>query len=533
MLLVQPPIEDFYDTGIRTYPLALVYLAAKIKDICDVSIIDLRTNIKPVILKDNPFPDLNQYYKKDAYSPISLFGKYYRFGHTREKIKELIADRKPDIVGISSLFTAYSDEASEIAEICKEIDNAIITVMGGTHPTIFPEHALKSPSVDFVIRGEGETPLYELVSTLKNDELPMISRIPGVCFKKDGKTHVSGIHIESGLDVIPDRKFLNPSSYKISKKNYTFFLTSRGCPFRCKFCGKPPVPYRRRKLKSIEDEIQACSELDIKSIDFEDDMLTLDKQHFDEVLNLFRGKGFTLSAMNGIYSETLNIGILENMFKSGFRRLNFSLVDINDKVISEENRFYSSSFLGLIPWLESSPFLVETHFIIGLPEQKPENVIDMLIFLMEKRLLLGPSIFYLAPNTAFFKNYFNDSNGINMKLFRSSLMFPANPLFKRNTAYMLMKLVRFINLVKRMLDRECGLKRLSDVPETFSGKNASLDKHIVTELMINKRLLSYDLNRKMFCDERQDIEIINHFFKKAKSKTIKGFKTSNSLICDL
>jgi len=66
VLLVQPPVEDFYDTGIRTYPLALLYLATKIKNICDVSIVDLRTDIKPIILKDNPFPDLKEYYKKSA-----------------------------------------------------------------------------------------------------------------------------------------------------------------------------------------------------------------------------------------------------------------------------------------------------------------------------------------------------------------------------------------------------------------------------------------------------------------------------------
>ncbi len=44
VLLVQPPIEDFYDTSIRTYPLSLLYIATKIKDICDVSIVDFRSN---------------------------------------------------------------------------------------------------------------------------------------------------------------------------------------------------------------------------------------------------------------------------------------------------------------------------------------------------------------------------------------------------------------------------------------------------------------------------------------------------------
>ncbi len=533
VLLVQPPVEDFYDTGIRTYPLALLYLATKIKNICDVSIVDLRTDIKPIILKDNPFPDLKEYYKKDIYTPLSLFGRYYRFGYTREKIKELIASRRPDIVGISSLFTTYSAEAMEIATICKEIDDSIITVMGGTHPTIFPEYVLKSSSVDFVIRGEGETPFFELISVLKSGENSRLSCIPGLCTKKDDKSFVTDINIESNIDMVPDRKFLDSSSYRIGRKNYTFFLASRGCPFQCDFCGKPPVIYRKRNPISIHEEIQACMDINIQSIDFEDDMLTLDKTYFNEVLNLFNGKGLTLSAMNGIYSESLDTKMLDNMFKSGFRRLNFSLVDIDRSVIDKEHRFYSENFLRLLPWIESSAFLVETHFIIGLPGQKPESVIDMLVFLMGKRLLLGPSIFYLAPNTPIFDNLFNNIHDVDVKSLRSSFMFPVNSLFQRGVTYTLIKLVRFINLVKHIIDKESGMESLSEIPAIFSGKNASIDKHIITKFLKDQRLIAYDINKKMFYEERQDNGIINHFFREAKGKIIKGFKTSNSLTFDV
>lgn len=57
VLLVQPPIEDFYDTSIRTYPLSLLCLATKIKDICHVSVADFRSN-KRRMLKAHPFPGL-------------------------------------------------------------------------------------------------------------------------------------------------------------------------------------------------------------------------------------------------------------------------------------------------------------------------------------------------------------------------------------------------------------------------------------------------------------------------------------------
>jgi len=274
-------------------------------------------------------------------------------------------------------------------------------------------------------------------------------------------------------------------------------------------------------------------DLNIQSIDFEDDMLTLDPIYFNEVLNLFKGKGLTISAMNGIYSETLNTGILDHMLEAGFRRLNFSLVDINRHVIREEHRFYSTNFLNLVPYLESSPFLVETHFIIGLPDQKPENIIDMLIFLMGKRLLPGPSIFYMAPNTPLFDNLFGNDWERRIKSLRSSFMYPANPLFQRDTTFTLVKLVRFINLIKQMLDKDGTLKRLRDLPGMLAGNKESLDKHILTELIQNKRLICYDLRERTYTDEKQDSALINLFFKKAKGSIIKGYKTANSLICDV
>ena len=147
VLLAQPPIEDFYDTTIRTYPLSLLYLATKIKDICDVSIVDFRSN-KKRMLKQHPFPELKPFYRANVYTPFSLFHSYSRFGMDHDEISRIIEAHKPDIVGISSLFTTYAEEALDVARIVKETDERIVTIMGGAHPTLFPGHCLHSPHVD-------------------------------------------------------------------------------------------------------------------------------------------------------------------------------------------------------------------------------------------------------------------------------------------------------------------------------------------------------------------------------------------------
>jgi len=115
VLLVQPPIEDFYDTSIRTYPLALLYLATKIQTVADVAILDFRTKRKPKVLRQHPFPELDRYYREGVSTPLSFFARYYRFGCDYNEMEHEIAARVPDVVAVSSLFTTYSLEALEVA----------------------------------------------------------------------------------------------------------------------------------------------------------------------------------------------------------------------------------------------------------------------------------------------------------------------------------------------------------------------------------------------------------------------------------
>ena len=532
VLLLQPPIEDFYDTSIRTYPLNLFYIAARIKDLCHVSVADLRTGRKHALAFPQAFHGLTPFYRDDVYTPFSLFRRFHRFGATRDEIRQIIENEAPSIVGISASYTTYSTEALEVARVAKEVDKNIVTIMGGTHATFFPQHLLQYTFVDYVVRGEGETPFAHLVESVQRGENPRSKVIDGVSFRSDGHFHISEINVEKEIDLLPDRRTISSETYRINKKKYAFFLTSRGCPFNCSFCGKPPVPYRKRSLASIERELYECIDLGIEAIDFEDDMLNLDRSFFADVLVLMRGMKLTLSAMTGIYPETIDISLLESMHAAGFRRLNFSLVDAGESVLKSQARVLPKAFLEILPWLESSPFLVETHFIIGLPGQRPEDVLDTLIFLMGKRLLLGPSVFYLAPGSEAFREIVGNEWEPYTKLMRSSAMFPANPLFPRETTYTLMKLVRFINYVKQAADRSSGLKTLGGLADALpTGKPQ--EREIVGKLLMDKRFTWYGLKEQAFREEPQNQELVGLFFRKARGLEIKGFKTSKGVRVDV
>jgi anaerobic magnesium-protoporphyrin IX monomethyl ester cyclase len=530
VLLVQPPVEDFYDTSIRTYPLALLYLGRRIRDIAEVTVLDLRSKRKPKRLGEHPFPDLRPYYRERIRTPFSFFGAYYRFGADEEEIREALGKARADVVAISSLFTTYSMEALDVARLAKEVNPEVTTVLGGIHPTLFPVRVLESPTVDYVIRGEGETPLFDLVRALDSGGMDRAGPIGGLCRRDKEGFHITEPHVEAHIDEAPDRRLIDPDAYRIGRKNYTFFLTSRGCPLHCAFCGRPSVPYRKRSLESMEREIADCLDIGIGAVDFEDDMLNLDARHFGATLDLFRGTSLTLSAMNGIYSEKLDPSALGRMYDAGFRRLNFSLVDISRPVMERQKRLFPSNFLALLPHLEASPFLVETHFIIGLPGQTADEILDTMIFLMGRRLLPGPSIFYLAPGSPIFDERAGEDRGRSVKSLRGSAMFPINPLLPRETLFTFMKLTRFINFVKAALDREPGARTLWDLAEAPALVKDPVDREIIAVLLREKRFMCYDLHTLSLLPEPQDDGLVKLFFRRAEGLHVRGFKTMNSVI---
>src|SRR5262252_2435680 len=186
VLLVQPPVQDFYDTDVRLQPIGLCYLKAAVKKhLPDVEVVikdyhagsGRRTVAIPKELRY-----LTDYYSVADKSPFSTFHQYYHFGKSFDEIESEIAEIRPDVVGIASLFTPYYREVLEVAARVKKQTRAIV-IVGGSHASAAPAALLSSPHVDFVIRGEGERPFVEFLRALRQQT--SVERVPNLAYKKD------------------------------------------------------------------------------------------------------------------------------------------------------------------------------------------------------------------------------------------------------------------------------------------------------------------------------------------------------------
>jgi hypothetical protein len=114
---------------------------------------------------------------------------------------------------------------------------------------------------------------------------------------------------------------------------------------------------------------------------------------------------------------------------------------------------------------------------------------------------------------------------------RSSAMLPVNPLFPRETTFTLMKLVRFINFVKGLVDQQGGKRVTELISRAAIGKSAGYGE-ILKELLFEKRFIAYDPRLNDFTEEVQNRELIALFFEKARNQLVKGYRTANVAVMD-
>ena len=193
ILLIQPPIRDFYLTAKRTIPYGLACIAATlVKSGFSVKILDaLATSKSRACDLPQEMDYLRKYYGRPDRSAFALFHQFRHFGYSFEHIGKMAKESGAFLVGISSLFTPYMQEALQTAETVKAWHPDCKIVIGGHHPSALPQSVMESAAVDFVIRGEGEVSLHLLAEAVSQGG--RVSFHPRSCFqaKKRRPSHQS------------------------------------------------------------------------------------------------------------------------------------------------------------------------------------------------------------------------------------------------------------------------------------------------------------------------------------------------------
>jgi radical SAM superfamily enzyme YgiQ (UPF0313 family) len=396
---------------------------------------------------------LKEYYSVADKSPFSTFHQFYHFGKPFDEIEIEVAELKPDVVGISSLFTPYFREALEVAASVKKRTNAIV-VLGGSHASAAPESLLASANVDYVIRGEGEKAFVEFLRQLLDGKSP--KDVPNLAYKCKTGIILNPIADNFPIDAlpIPDLSDFTSSTYTLAGKPMTFMITSRSCPHKCSFCSVHTTfgtDYRRRSLENVLEELELRYQQGYRVIDFEDDNLTYYKDTFKKLcrrlITRFPNRQMEYVAMNGISYLSLDDELLELMFEAGFSQLNLALVS-SDKTVRETTKrpHTLEAYLKVVNKAHALGFKIVSYQILGLPTENLESMIQTLAFNARLPVLLGASPFYRTPNSPIARGI--DLNEDDFVKARLTALAIETDNFSRDDIYTLFVTTRIINFLK-------------------------------------------------------------------------------------
>jgi radical SAM superfamily enzyme YgiQ (UPF0313 family) len=198
-----------------------------------------------------------------------------------------------DIVGISTI-TSTAPRAYEIADEVR--DHGVTVVMGGAHPTFLPGEALEH--ADYVVRGEGEKTIVELLESLNEER--SLDTIDGLSFReRGGVVHNPSRELCPELDSLPSPDlslivgFGSGTRGFFNNKPIVPILTSRGCPFHCKFCSVTPMFGKKYRFRSTDKVIENLRPYADRTIFFYDDNFTASRQRAKELLHRMIDEGIT------------------------------------------------------------------------------------------------------------------------------------------------------------------------------------------------------------------------------------------------
>jgi anaerobic magnesium-protoporphyrin IX monomethyl ester cyclase len=153
-------------------------------------------------------------------------------------------------------------ETVEIARAVKSWNPEFPIILGGWHPSLLPKQTLESPYIDYVVRGQGEETLLDLVRHLAARTPPDF--VPGIGFKRDRKLHFT---TERPLKPIVD---LPPKAYHLADFNayerscgrrWAMYISSLACPFNCSYCTNAGVYGRKWNALPPEQFVEETVDL--------------------------------------------------------------------------------------------------------------------------------------------------------------------------------------------------------------------------------------------------------------------------------
>lgn len=396
ILLVNPWIHDFAAYDFWAKPLGLLYLAAILNHHgFNVSYVDCLDRFHPKAPPTDPYArnGRGSYLKTQIPKPKGLEDvprNFSRYGIKPEWLQhDLLALSRPDLILMTSLMTYWYPGVVETIKAIKDIWPDVPLILGGIYASLCRNHAEKHSGADLVETGPAE----EHVLRLAGDYTGF---------------NVSPTFIPDNLDTYP-----YPAFELQRKITYVPLLTSRGCPFACKYCASYFLNSKRmlRNPEAVVEEIRYWhAKFSVRDFVFYDDALLVDAEKhavpiFEGIIDA--GLDVCFHTPNAIHIREITGQAARLMYKAGFKTLRLGLETASFEERKElDRKVTAEEFKQAVAFLKAAGFRenqIGAYLLTGLPGQELNDIEDSIKTVKQAGITPIPAHYSPIPHTALWK----------------------------------------------------------------------------------------------------------------------------------
>jgi len=320
---------------------------------------------------------------KNKFHEVTLFDHGFE-QITLKKLGDSILNKNPDIVGLSTL-TSSGIVAAKLSEYLKDRNPDIKIVWGGIHATFNDKRILeKYPFVDYIVRKEGEQTFPELVDTIEKER--NLKDVTGISFRANGEIFSTPDRpLIRDLDVLPfpDRdllefKYTSEINGILFSKHFTSILSSRGCPFSCRFCCCSSFLdrlWRARSPENVVEELELLESEGYKQVLFADDNLTLNEKRMIKICRMIKKRKINIEWFCEGRTDQSSFEMLKWMKKAGCRVIYFGVESASDKVLKYYNKNLTFSHtMSTVKKARKVGLEIIGTYVIGAPMESEKEM---------------------------------------------------------------------------------------------------------------------------------------------------------------
>ncbi len=400
VMLVSPPWYVFLG-GSSPAPVGLISLAGSLK----------AAGHEAAILNADVFGDP---YLSDHDMLLAEERYKSRLADLSDPIWELVRERlrawKPEVVGVHVKTPSWF-AGRMVGRLAKEVLPDSLTVCGGPHVSCMPADVRNCREFDYGICGEGESPFVRLLETSSPTER---GRIAGVISAQDEHADPGegGDVAREFIDDIDTLSFAGWEALmdieRYDRLDLGAVMTSRGCPFRCRYCASHRTWKRKVRYRSPENvmaEVDYLTEkYGIRYIKFHDDTFTVNRPRIRAICAMLsQRKNLRWSCTTR--ADCIDLELAKLMAASGCSSVSIGVESGSDRILElMEKGETSDTIRKACQCLNKAKIPFVAYIMVGYPTETVEESQKTLSFAVSLGAdSLCGSVVTPYPGTALFE----------------------------------------------------------------------------------------------------------------------------------